>query len=110
MALLVIGTDDTQSALGWNCGACGLKTCGDFNKHAKQNKDRGTAQGGPSCMWQLVDFGTSVCTAAAAVYAAGVPTRSILWLQSAPNGQNTSVNGIKMATNGCASPPLWAPV
>lgn len=75
MSLLVIGTDATQSDLGWNCGACGFKTCGEFNKHAKQNKGRGTAQGGPSCMWKLVDFGTIVCTAAASVYAAGVPTR-----------------------------------
>lgn len=75
MALLVLGTDATQSSLAWNCGACGFKTCGEFNKHAKQNKGRGTAQGGPSCMWQLVDFGNIVCTAAASVYAAGVPSR-----------------------------------
>jgi len=75
MAILVIGTDATQSALGWNCGACGFKTCGEFNKYAKENKGRGTAQGGPCCNWQLLDFGNIVCTAAASVYAAGVPTR-----------------------------------
>lgn len=78
--ILVIGTDATQSKLGWNCGACGFKTCGEFNKHAREviqgpTKGRGTAQGGPSCMWLLHDFGTKIVTAAATIYEAGVPTR-----------------------------------
>ncbi|MBE3587914.1 MAG: hypothetical protein IMW93_05065 [Thermoanaerobacteraceae bacterium] len=75
MAMLVMGTDASRSHLGWNCGACGFATCGEFNKHANQNRGRGTAQGGPSCMWLLQDFGVAVVTAAAAVYEAGVPTR-----------------------------------
>jgi uncharacterized ferredoxin-like protein len=73
--ILVVGVDATSSALGWNCGACGFKTCGEFNKYAKENKGRGTAQGGPSCMWQLLDLGGAVCNAAASVYEAGLPTR-----------------------------------
>lgn len=74
-SMLIIGADATQSSLAWNCGACGFKTCGEFNKWAKENKGRGTAQGGPSCMWQLIDFGGAVCAAAASVYESGVSTR-----------------------------------
>ncbi|MHB8170978.1 MAG: DUF2148 domain-containing protein [Thermincolia bacterium] len=73
--ILVIGTDATQSTLAWNCGSCGFKTCGEFNKYAKENKGRGTAQGGPSCHWLLFDYGAIVNTAAAVVYEAGLPTR-----------------------------------
>ncbi|MBE3586008.1 DUF2148 domain-containing protein [Desulfofundulus thermocisternus] len=80
MAILVMGTDATRSHLGWNCGACGFATCGEFNKHAREVREgptrgRGTAQGGPCCMWLLQDFGIAVVTAAAAVYEMGVPTR-----------------------------------
>ena len=75
VGILIVGTDATQSPLGWNCGACGFNTCGEFNKHAKENKGRGTAQGGPSCMWELIDFGASVCSAGATVYESGLPTR-----------------------------------
>ncbi|HWI55334.1 MAG TPA: DUF2148 domain-containing protein [Desulfobacteria bacterium] len=74
-AILLVGVDATSSSLGWNCGACGFKTCGEFNKYAKENKGRGTAQGGPSCMWQIFDLGGAVCSAAASVYESGLPTR-----------------------------------
>lgn len=74
-AILVVGADASSSSLGWNCGACGFKTCGEFNKFSKENAGRGTAQGGPCCMWQLVDFGGAVCSAGASVYESGLPTR-----------------------------------
>jgi len=73
--ILVVGADATSSNLAWNCGACGFKTCGEFNKYSKENKGRGTAQGGPACMWQLLDLGGAVCAAGASVYEAGVSTR-----------------------------------
>ncbi len=59
--LLLIGAETlNRSELGWNCGACGFKTCGELNKYAK-NIDRSphaqVMMPGPCCMWKVLDYG-----------------------------------------------------
>ena len=66
--LLLLGADVTQSELGWDCGACGFKTCGEFNKYAKKKRGVGRIFGGPSCNWKYFDYNVAAswaCDAAA---------------------------------------------
>lgn len=72
---LLIGADTTVSDLNWNCGACGFKTCAEFNKYSKENKSPGAYYVGPSCNWKLLDFGMAQSWAAAAVGQQNVENR-----------------------------------
>jgi uncharacterized ferredoxin-like protein len=55
--LLLIGSDLTTSASGWDCGACGFATCAEFNKYSKLNRGMGLSAAGPSCMLNALDMG-----------------------------------------------------
>lgn len=64
--MILFGADLTVSEMGWDCGACGFKTCVEFNKYARENRDFGVLGQGPSCNWKVLDFGTACCSACAA--------------------------------------------
>lgn len=74
-ALLVLGADLHQSEMNWNCGACGFKTCAEFNRHSKENFGPGGSQAGPSCVWKVLDFGCAADWAAAQLWAMNIDNR-----------------------------------
>jgi len=55
--LVLMGADLSNSEMNWDCGACGFKSCLEFNKYARENRGLGTIWGGPSCNWKAFDFG-----------------------------------------------------
>ena len=64
--LLIGGKNMRRSELVWNCGACGFRTCKEFNKYARGIKPPITSHvPGPFCQWKILDYGT-VCTWACA--------------------------------------------
>ena len=65
--ILLLGADLTKSELGWDCGACGFQTCGEFNAYAAKNKGRSSLWAGPSCNWKLMDFSAACDFACASV-------------------------------------------
>ena len=55
--LLVGGKNIRRSELTWNCGACGFRTCGEFNKYSKKIKPNILCEAnGPFCQWKAIDF------------------------------------------------------
>jgi len=66
-AILLLGSNVATSELGWDCGACGFKTCAEFNRHSQENGGQGLLWGGPSCNWKLMDFSAACDFACAAV-------------------------------------------
>lgn len=77
MPLMVLfGSDISQSpGLEWNCGACGYKTCLEFDKNSRENQGSGGLTMGPSCNWMALDFGIAMDWACAAAYQYNIPTR-----------------------------------
>lgn len=73
--IILFGADLTVSEMGWDCGACGFKTCAEFNKYAKQNRNFGVLGQGPSCNWKVLDFGTACSWACAAASQYNVENR-----------------------------------
>jgi uncharacterized ferredoxin-like protein len=73
--LLLIGADLTVSDLKLNCGACGFKTCADFNRYAKKMKDSQPIVRGPSCNWKMLDFSIACDWACAAAWQYNVENR-----------------------------------
>jgi uncharacterized ferredoxin-like protein len=73
--VLVLGSDLTRSELGWNCGACGFPSCGEFNKFAKESGGMGLFGGGPSCAWKCIDFCIAVDYACAAANQMNIENR-----------------------------------
>ena len=74
--MVLLGADLSQSpGLGWNCGACGFKTCLEFDKFSRENRGMGTLSEGPSCNWMALDFGVACDWACAAAYQQNVPSR-----------------------------------
>ena len=67
LPILLIGADITRSELGWDCGACGFATCGEFNRYSKKNRSRGYLMEGPSCIWKMLDFSAACDFACASV-------------------------------------------
>lgn len=64
--LLIGGKGLRRSELVWNCGACGFRTCKEFNKYARSIEPSLTVMAkGPMCMWKTIDYG-AVCTWACA--------------------------------------------
>ncbi|NLL17622.1 MAG: hypothetical protein GX262_01195, partial [Clostridia bacterium] len=53
--LVLAGVDASVSELAWDCGACGFKTCEEFNLYTRENKGMGLIAGGPSCNWKILD-------------------------------------------------------
>jgi len=73
--VLVLGADLTRSELGWNCGACGFRSCAEFNKFAKESGGMGLFGGGPSCAWKCIDFCIAVDYACAAAHQMNIENR-----------------------------------
>jgi NADPH-dependent glutamate synthase beta subunit-like oxidoreductase len=67
--------------IGFDCGACGFKTCREavINCQIRFNETGGEPWGwlvkGPSCIWRLVEFGIAVDWAAAAAHRHNVESR-----------------------------------
>jgi uncharacterized ferredoxin-like protein len=57
--VVLIGVSSTKS-FGANCGACGYKTCQEFNKAKKK---KGNDFTGPSCHFKILDLGIALCSA-----------------------------------------------
>lgn len=73
--VLLLGANTTKSEMAWDCGACGFKTCGEFNKYSKENFGRGAGFQGPSCNWKAFDFGIACDWACAAAHQHNIQNR-----------------------------------
>ena len=72
---LLIGSEGTNSDLGWNCGACGFNSCEEFNRYSKKNLSRGVMAVGPNCNWKVLDHGIACSFAASSRTSMGVSLR-----------------------------------
>ncbi len=55
--LLIGGKNIRKSELNWNCGACGFKTCKEFNTYSKKTKPSILCESsGPLCQWKVTDY------------------------------------------------------
>ncbi|MBI5444079.1 MAG: hypothetical protein HY900_23075 [Deltaproteobacteria bacterium] len=70
-----MGADYTHADLGWDCGACGFATCGEYARYAKDNTGMGALCAGPSCAWKALDHGIAVDYACAAAHELSVENR-----------------------------------
>jgi len=73
--VVMIGADLTRSNVGWDCGACGFATCGEFNEYSRYNRGRGLFTQGPSCQWLLMDFAIACDWACAAAHQYNIENR-----------------------------------
>lgn len=72
---LILGADLGKADLGWDCGACGFATCGEFNKFKKEQGGIGRLGSGPSCAWKNFDFGMCCDYACAAAWEMNIENR-----------------------------------
>lgn len=61
-ALLLVGLKEFNAA-GYDCGACGYPTCGEFKKN-RQMKDKEMGYSGPHCVMRMIDIGVALASAA----------------------------------------------
>jgi NADPH-dependent glutamate synthase beta subunit-like oxidoreductase len=67
--------------VGFNCGACGFKTCREaviFSQnrlHETEGEPWGWLMKGPTCIWRLTEYGIAVDWAAAAVHRHNIESR-----------------------------------
>ena len=61
-ALLLIGLSKPVTA-GYDCGACGYPSCGEFAKN-KQMKEKEMGYSGPHCVMRMIDIGVALSSAA----------------------------------------------
>jgi uncharacterized ferredoxin-like protein len=61
-ALLLVGLSKPVTA-GYDCGACGYPTCGEFEKNRKL-KDKEMGYSGPHCVIRIIDIGVALSSAA----------------------------------------------
>ncbi len=73
--VLILGADLGKADLGWDCGACGFPTCGEFNKFKKEHGGLGRLGFGPSCAWKNFDFGMCCDYACAAASEMNIENR-----------------------------------
>lgn len=64
--LVLLGADVISHLPGWNCGACGFATCGEFARYARENRAMGFIAYGPSCNWLTMDLAIAADWACAA--------------------------------------------
>lgn len=72
--VIAIGAKADRSNLAWNCGACGMATCKEFNAYAK-DLGGGGQLGGPSCNWKILDYAIACDWACAAAWQHKVDNR-----------------------------------
>ncbi len=75
VVLLLLGADLARADLGWNCGACGFRTCGEFARYYKKQGNRGKLMAGPSCAWKVLDWGIACDYACAAAWELNMENR-----------------------------------
>lgn len=73
--MLILGADLARADLGWDCGACGFATCGEFNNFKKEHGGIGRLGAGPSCAWKNFDFGMCCDYACAAAWEMNIDNR-----------------------------------
>lgn len=74
--LVLIGAKVRQSDLNYNCGACGFKTCAEFNRYSKSITPKKRLMiRGPSCHWKIMDFAIACDWAAATCWQNNVTNR-----------------------------------
>lgn len=73
--VLILGANLMHSELGWDCGACGFKSCAEFNRFSKESGGMGLFGGGPSCAWKTIDFCIAVDYACAAAHQLNIENR-----------------------------------
>lgn len=61
-ALLLVGLSKPVTA-GYDCGACGYPTCGEFAKN-RQIKEKEMGYTGPHCAMRMIDIGVALSSAA----------------------------------------------
>ena len=61
-ALLLVGLSKPVTA-GYDCGACGYHTCGEFSKN-RQLKEKEMGYSGPHCVMRMIDIGVALSSAA----------------------------------------------
>ncbi len=61
-ALLLVGLSKPVTA-GYDCGACGYSTCGEFSKNRKL-KEKEMGYSGPHCVMRMIDIGVALSSAA----------------------------------------------
>jgi uncharacterized ferredoxin-like protein len=61
-ALLLVGLSKPVTA-GYDCGACGYPTCGEFSKN-RQLKEKEMGYSGPHCVMRMIDIGVALSSAA----------------------------------------------
>src|SRR4030067_2476381 len=61
-ALLLVGLSKPVTA-GYDCGACGYPTCGEFSKN-RQLKEKEMGYTGPHCVMRMIDIGDALSSAA----------------------------------------------
>ena len=61
-ALLLVGLSKPVTA-GYDCGACGYPTCGEFAKN-RQLKEKEMGYTGPHCVMRMMDIGVALSSAA----------------------------------------------
>ncbi len=73
--VLLLGANLSKPDLGWDCGACGFKTCGQMAKHFKSEGGPGRVGAGPSCAWKVMDYGIACDYACAAAWQLNLENR-----------------------------------
>lgn len=61
-ALLLVGLREFNAA-GYDCGACGYPTCGEFRK-SRQGREKEMGYSGPHCAMRMIDIGVALSSAA----------------------------------------------
>jgi uncharacterized ferredoxin-like protein len=61
-SLLLVGLSKPVTA-GYDCGACGYPTCGEFSKN-RQLKEKEMGYSGPHCVMRMIDIGVALSSAA----------------------------------------------
>lgn len=72
---LLLGANLSKADLGWDCGACGFKTCGKLMKHFREKGGPGRIVAGPSCAWKALDYGIACDYACAAAWELNIENR-----------------------------------
>ncbi len=68
--ILLIGVDGSKP-LNLNCGACGFKSCAEFQKAARSE----VKYTGPNCIFKVLDLGIAIGSAAKLASIVGLDTR-----------------------------------
>lgn len=99
-AVVLIGVRGHKN-FGLNCGACGHKTCAEFDK----TKERGKDFQGPTCIFKALDLGIALGSAAKIASLLNVDNRIMYRIGTAAMMLNmmpeaTTAMGIPLSTKG----------